>query len=214
MGMTIEARKKNGPFLPKWQKVKGSHKALSGKLFQPDITGAIERYDQTLSDYDTLIAEQDKLKGILGKMIESNEDAVTEIAASNAELTQLTTKMKSTLAPCYGTLRKYCEGGSGDLSTVKSALETLVSGADDYTGKRKQIFTDIDGAAIVNLTKFKKGRDDFVSQAAAAEAKMSKLQDEADKAESAIMSIVSDYVGIADDADHPEIVKSLKSLKV
>jgi len=28
------------------------------------------------------------------------------------------------------------------------------------------------------------------------------------------MSIIQDYIGITDDADHPEIVKTLKSLKV
>lgn len=34
----------SGPFMPRWQKVKGSHNALGAKLFQPDITGAISRY--------------------------------------------------------------------------------------------------------------------------------------------------------------------------
>ena len=39
--MDMEARKKAGPFLPKWSKVKGRHKALSGSLFKPDVTGDI-----------------------------------------------------------------------------------------------------------------------------------------------------------------------------
>jgi hypothetical protein len=43
---------------------------------------------------------------------------------------------------------------------------------------------------------------------------MSKLESEANSAESSVVSTIQDYVGIADVADHPEIVKSLKSLKV
>ena len=57
MAATLEARKKAGPFMPKWQKVKGRHKALNGKLFKPDIGSVIERYDQTLKDYDEKLKE-------------------------------------------------------------------------------------------------------------------------------------------------------------
>jgi len=214
MGATLEARKKAGPFLPKWQKVKGSHKALSGKMFLPDIGGAIERYDQTLKEYDTLLKEQEKLKSGLLEMIKDNSESVDEIAKLNAELTQLGAKMKSAMAAPSATIRKYCDGGSTDLNGVKGALNSVVSGAEDYINKRKQLFTDIDGVGFGSLTKIKKARDDFASQAAAAESAMSKLENEANSAEGSIMSILDGYIGIADDADHPEIVKSLKSLKV
>lgn len=210
----MEARKKGGPFLPKWQKVKGSHKALSGKLFQPDITGAINRYDQTLKDYDTLMKEQEKLKGVIGEMMKANDEAVEELNKLNADLTQLSAKMKSTLGPAGATLRKYADGATVDLGSVKDALNSIASGAEDYINKRKQMFTDIDGVAYGNLNKVKKARDDFASQSGNAESQMSKLESESDSAESAIMSLIQDYIGIADDADHPEIVKSLKGLKV
>jgi chromosome segregation ATPase len=108
----------------------------------------------------------------------------------------------------------YAGGGTADLRSIQTALETVVNGAEDYINKRKQLFTDIDGAAYNNLNKFKKARDDFASQAASAEAQLSKLENEANNAESAIMSIIQGYIGIADDADHPEIVKSLRGLKV
>jgi uncharacterized coiled-coil DUF342 family protein len=214
VGTTLEVRKKAGPFLPKWQKVKSSHKALSGKLFQPNIASAIDRYDQTLTSYDTLIKEQEKLKAMLEEMMKANSESVDEIAQLNTELTQLTAKMKSTMAPSTATVRKFCDGGNVDLNGVKSALNSVVSGAEEYINKRKQLFTDIDGASYNSLNKVKKARDDFASQAGSAESQMSKLESEADNAESAIMSIIEEYIGIADDADHPEIVKSLKSLKV
>ena len=210
----MEARKKGGPFLPKWQKVKGSHKALSGKLFQPDITSAINRYDQTLKDYDALMKEQEKLKGVIGEMMKANDEAAEELVKLNADLTQMTAKMKSTLAPEAAKLRKYCDGGDADLGSIKAALNSIAGVAEDYINKRKQLFTDIDGVAFGNLTKVKKARDDFASQAGNAESQMSKLGAEADSAESAIMSLIQDYIGIADDADHPEIVKSLRGLKV
>lgn len=210
----MEARKKGGPFLPKWQKVKGSHKALSGKLFQPDITSAINRYDQTLKDYDALVKEQEKLKGVIGDLMKANDEAVEELGKLNADLTQMSAKMQSTLGPHGATLKKYAGGANLDLSSVKDALNSIASVAEDYINKRKQLFTDIDGVAFGNLTKVKKARDDFASQAGNAESQMSKLESEADSAESAIMSLIQDYIGIADDADHPEIVKSLKGLKV
>lgn len=214
MGATLEARKKAGPFLPKWQKVKGSHKALGGKLFQPDVGSAIDRYDQTLKEYDALLKEQEKLKSGLLDMMKDNSESVEEIAKLNGELTQLSAKMKSSMAAPSAVLQKYCGGGNTDLNSIKGALNSIVSGAEDYIEKRKQLFTDIDGVGFGSLTKVKKARDDFVSQAAAAESAMSKLENEANSAESAIMSILESYIGIADDADHPEIVKSLKSLKV
>jgi chromosome segregation ATPase len=214
MGTTMEARKKGGPFLPKWQKVKSSHKALGGKLFQPDITATINRYDQTLTDYDALMKEQEKLKVIISDMMKVNREAAGEIADFNSQLAQLSAKMKSATSGAGATLEKYAGGAQVDLQSVKDALNSVVTAGEDYINKRKQLFTDIDGTAYGNLNKFKKVRDDFASQAASAEAQMSKLESEANNAESAIMSAIQDYIGIADDADHPEIVKSLKGLKV
>jgi hypothetical protein len=60
----------------------------------------------------------------------------------------------------------------------------------------------------------KKMRDDFVLQASAAESQISKLESDANSAQGEIMSIIRDDIGIADDANHPEIVKTLKSLKI
>lgn len=214
MGTSMEARKKGGPFLPKWQRVKSSHKALSGKLFQPDITSVINRYDQTLTDYDALLKEQEKLKGMIGDLMKANEEALGEIADFNSELAQLSAKMKSATSPNGAILNKYSGGGTVDLQSIKAELNSVVSTAEEYISKRKQLFTDIDGTAYGNLNKFKKVRDDFVSQAASAEAQIAKLESDADSAESAIMSAIDKFVDIADDADHPEIVKSLKGLKV
>src|SRR5678815_5037392 len=106
-------------------RVKGSHKALSGKLFQPDITSAINRYDQTLKDYDALIKEQEKLKGVIGEMIKANDEAAEELVKLNADLAQMTAKMKCTLAPDAVTLRKYCGGGDSDLGGIKTALNSI-----------------------------------------------------------------------------------------
>lgn len=214
MGTTLDARKTSGPFLPKWQKVKGSHKALSGKLFQPDITDAINRYDQALKDYDALMKEQEKLKSLIGEMTKANVESVEEIAGLNNDLTQLTAKMKSSLASPGAALSKYANGGNADLSSVKAALDTVASVAEDYINKRKQLFTEIDSIGYNSFNKLKKARDDFAAQAGRAESEIAKLESEANGAESSIMSMLQNYAGIADDADHPEIVKSLKSLKV
>src|SRR5947199_9288239 len=108
MGATLEARKKGGPFLPKWQKVKGSHKALGGKLFLPDIGGAIDRYDQTLKEYDTLLKEQEKLKSGLLEMIKDNSESVDEIAMLNAELTKRRAKIRSAMAAPSAPIPKIC----------------------------------------------------------------------------------------------------------
>lgn len=210
---SMEARKKSGPFMPKWQKVKGRHKALSGKLFKPDIAAAIERYDQALAAYDQKLKEQDQLKGVIDALIKTGGESAAQIADLTNQLTQLTNKWRQDQGKSTDVLLKFAKSG-GKASEAQASLDALISGAEAYVNKRKQLFDEIDGTAYNNLNAFKKAQKDFGDKAAAAEAEIAELESQADRAEAEIMSMLRDYIGIAEDADHPEIVKDLQSLKV
>ena len=111
-------------------------------------------------------------------------------------------------------MSSYAKGSSGKIADIKTDLGTVISGAEDYINKRKQLWTDIDGVAFNNLGKYKKVQADYGAMASSAESEMSKIENEADSAETEIMGILRDYADIAEDADHPEITKELQSLKV
>jgi hypothetical protein len=214
MGKSLEERKKGGPFGPRWQKVKGTYKALSGKLFKPDISPAVERYDQALRDYDAALKAQDKLKATVNELLKASEASAKERDRVTAEIAQLGTKFASSSASIGATLTKFASGGSTDFKAVRAALDSLVETASAYIDSRKRSFDEMDGLAYNHLKEVKKFAADFATQASDADGEMAKLEAAANGAEDEIMSTLQEYIGIADDADHPEIVKSLRSLKV
>ena len=214
MAKSMEERKKSGPFGPRWQRVKGAHKALSGKLFKPDIASAVDRYDRALSDYETALKAQDKLKATINALLKSGVEAGKERDRVTAEIAQLGTKFGSNTASIGATLTKFAGGSSTDCKAVRSALDSLVELASQYIDSRKRSFDEMDGLAYAHLKEVKKLAADFAAQASEADGEMAKLEAAASAAEEEIMSTLQEYIGIADDADHPEIVKSLRSLKV
>ena len=214
MGKSMEERKKAGPFGPRWQKVKGAHKALSGKLFKPDISPAVERYDQAIKDYDATLKAQDKLKATVNDLLKSSAEAGKERDRVTSEITQLGAKFGSNTASIGATLTKFAGGGSTDCKAVRAALDSLVELASQYIDSRKRSFDEMDGLGYTHLKEVKKIAADFATQASEADGEMSKLEAAANSAEDEILSTLQEYIGIADDADHPEIVKSLRSLKV
>src|SRR5438876_3251787 len=68
MPKTMEQRKKSGPILPKWSRIKSKHKALSGSLFKPDIAPKLNEYDRALQDYDDLNEQKKKLIEIISNL--------------------------------------------------------------------------------------------------------------------------------------------------
>lgn len=214
MGFSMEDCIKDGPFLPKWQKLKGRHKALSGKLFKPDITPVIERYDQTLIDYEAEKKDEEKLKDDIAELIKAAAEASTEIAERTKELGQLTAKWQQDQGKYADALEKYAKSGAGNLSDVESQLDGLIQAAEAYVNKRKQLFDDIDGVAVGNLNRFKRAQKTFGDKAKAVYDARLKITEVAIKAEVEIQGIIRDYIDVADDADHPEITKDLQSLKI
>jgi len=210
---SMEDRKKAGPFGPKWQKVKGKNKALTGKSFKPDLTPVIERYDQTLKDYDALIAQRDQLRKSLQDLLKSNETFANEISEVKKTLADLEAKFNPAAQKHLAIIRKYAEGGDAELNDVDSALTNLNAAAEEFINNRKQAWTDWDGIAYNHLKESQKIEADFSKKVSAALDAMSKLASVAISAETEAESIIRDYIDIAQDIDHPEIVKDLQSLK-
>jgi chromosome segregation ATPase len=213
MANSMEDRIKSGPFMPKWQKLKGRHKALGGKLFTPDLSPVIERYDQSLTDYEAEKKEEEKLKDDIADLLKTAGESASQIADRTKELEQVTTKWQKEQGKHADTLTKFAASGKGDLSDVEGHLGDLTSAAEEYVNKRKQLWDEIDGTAVENLNRFKKAQKTFGDKAKAVYDRRLKIADVAIKAEVEAQSIIRDYIGIADDADHPEITKDLQSLK-
>jgi hypothetical protein len=210
---SMDDRIKSGPFGPKWDKLKSRHKALGGKLFKPDIAPVFGRYDQSLTDYAAELKDEEKLKDDIADMLKKSDEAHAQITDLTKELAQVTAKWQQDQDKHGEPLFNYATKGAGKLSDVEGHLDDLISVAEEYINKRKQLWDEIDGTALDTLNKFKLAQKTFGAKATAAYDKRLKIQDVAIKAEVEAQSIIRDYIGIADDADHPEITKDLQSIK-
>lgn len=211
-GTPIEKRIAAGPLLPKWNKVKSKHKALKSSAFTPDISSAISRYDDTLKQYDELQKDQDKLKDVVNDLMKENQEAFKQIQDLTSDLTDITKKSFDTMSKSASKLQKYTASKNGDSKGVVSDLSEISDAAEDFLTKRKSHWDQIDKIANQNLQRHKKARDEFKSKSDAVNSKMDKLEDAAYKAQTEIAGIVAGYVQIADEMDHPEIIKDLQAL--
>jgi hypothetical protein len=209
----MDKRKDAGPFMPKWLKVKNSYKALkTGTLFKPDITPAIESYDGTLKEYDTLCKERDELNKIVVELLKQGSESGSKIEGKTKEISDVTTKHVASVQKDGEQLRKCAGGKDVDTKEVVDALCDVVTQGEEFIKKRKSLWTDIDSTATENLARYKKARDEYKSKSEALKAKIDKLADTAYKCQTNIGQIVATYCDIARDADHDEIVKGLQSL--
>ena len=212
----MEARKKAGPFLPKWKAFKGRHKALSGSAFKPDIIPAITRYDQTLTDYDKLMADQDALKAVIRDALKRAADSGAKRNNATSQITQLASSMGASMGKDISQLTAFTASRGGDVAkdvaNVMGWLGDLISSGIDFTNKRKALFDDISANAQENVTGWKDARDDFKAKADKLTSGLDEIEKDAAKGQQDIADILADYVGIADDEDHPEIVKGLQAI--
>lgn len=210
----MEDRKKAGPFLPKWLKVKSRHKALnSGNLFKPDITGAINRYDQTLKDYDDLVKEQEKLKDIIRELGNQGSEAAAKRDQVVNDLAKLDKTFGDRMKQSSQQMANSAGGSNADPAKVVEILTDIVDTVESFFNERKGQWQKLESGGIEHLQRFKKARDEYKKIADASAAEMKKLEDLAYKCQSEIGEILVDYVNIADDADHPEIIKDIKTLR-
>jgi predicted nucleic acid-binding Zn-ribbon protein len=215
---SMDDRVKAGPLGPKWQKLKSRHKALSGKLFaKPDIAAVFDRYDQSLTDYTAERKEEENLKDDIADMLKHAEESSKQIADLTKQLGQITDKWQQEAGKHGDTLMKFASKGgqdsARDLPDLEGHLGDLISTAEEYINKRKQLYDEIDGTALENLNNFKKAQKTLGDKAKAIYDKRLKLLDVAIKAEVEAQSIMRDYIDIANDADHPEIIKDLQAMK-
>jgi uncharacterized coiled-coil DUF342 family protein len=214
MAVDMEARKKAGPFLPKWSKVKGRHKALSsGNLFKPDITPAITRYDKTLDDFDDLKDDQDKLKAVVVGMSAKAGEAGKERDSLMKQVTDLSKAFEDSTKKDVEQLVKSMGNQKVDPAEVLGALNDIVSVAEPFVNKRKSLWEEIDGVTYESVLGWKKARDDYKKQADTLAAKQTKIETEAANAQAEIEKILDNYASTADEMDHDDIVKDLKTLK-
>ncbi|SRR6266581_1355976 len=209
----LEDRKKAGPFLPKWTQLKGRHKVLANaSIFKPDVGPIISRYDGSVKEYDDLLKDEAGLKDMIADLLKQGSDSTDEIKQLTDQITQVTKTAQDQMAKGAAALLKCANGATVDPADVVSALNDIAGAAEDFVNKRKQLWTDIDGTAYNNLMRYKKCRDDYKKKADAVTAGMKKLEDTTYKAAQDIGGAFVDYMNIAEDVDHDEVIKDIKAL--
>jgi chromosome segregation ATPase len=207
----MEQRKKSGPILPKWQRIKSKHKALSGSLFKPDITPKLNEYDRALDDYDDLNDQKKKLVDILtdmqsswGQISKTQEGLQAE--RDKSEEDQETERNSTRVA----SLMKQPDADPDD---VTKALSDLAASVEKSFNLHVKVVEQLKKYGSDKVDTVTKARDDYKAKADVIVKGLKKLEDETDKLESQISGILDDYAGIAEDMDHDEIAKDLATLK-
>ena len=159
--------------------------------------------------YAAQLKEEEELKDDLSQLMKSAQESTSQIADLTKQLEQLTSKWKQEQGKYADTLLKYA-GGGGKLSDVEGQLDALISAAEQYINKRKQPYDEIDGTPWDNLNRHKTTQKTFGDKAKTAYDRRLQNLDVAIKAQVEADGIIRDYVGIAEDADLPEIVKGLQ----
>jgi hypothetical protein len=208
----MESRKNAGPFMPKWFKVRSSNKALSGKQFSPDITPALNKYDDTLKDYDAILRKRDELSKIISDLLEDNTEAVHQIQDETTEVADLTKKSMASMKKDAEQLRKCANGKKMEAKEVLAALSDVTTKAKGFIDERDSKWVDITAIAQANLKRFEKARDDFKSKSDSLDDEEKKLAATAQKYQSDVTRTLNQYSVIAREIDHEEIIKSLQSL--
>jgi chromosome segregation ATPase len=207
----MDKRKAAGPFLPKWNKLLSKHKALKSDSFKPDIVRDINFYDETLTKYDALKKQEDKLKDIVKDLRKTNAEKAEEISSLTEDLNKLTKKKFDSIKKNNSVLDKYISSG-GDPDSVVGTLKANADEAESFVNQRKQAWTDIDGVAVGNLMFAKKAHTDFKTKSEEITSETEKLESTAHKCQVDIVKRLGDYVRIATQMDHPEIAKDLQGL--
>jgi hypothetical protein len=208
----MESRKNAGLFGDKWFRVRNSNKVLSGKIFSPDIMPAVNGYDDTLKEYDSILRERDGLSKIVAELMESNQEALKQIDEDTKNVADLTKKNTQALRKDADQLRACASGKTIDTKDVLAALSDVTKTAKGFIDARDSIWVDITAVAQQNLQRFEKARDEYKSKADALDDKEKKLATTAQKCQSDITRILNQYSVIAREADHEEVIKSLQSL--
>src|SRR5262245_30289119 len=213
MGATpMEKRKKTGPFLPKWNKLKGKHKTYKFDSLKPDILQDIGFYDETLTKYDGLKKKEAELKGIVQDLRTKNDEKAEEIQGLTKELAEMTKKKFETIKKNNAILDKYASAPGGDTDSVLGTLSANADEAEAFVNGRKQAWTDIDGVAYQNLVYAKKARDDFKTKSEEINKEMEKLEETAHKCQVDIVKRLNSYVETTTEQSHPEIARDLEAL--
>lgn len=209
----MEARKNAGPFMPKWFKVKNSYKILKdSKLFSPDITPAINSYDDKLKDYDAILRKRDELSKIIVELLEQNDVAVKQISEDTKEVADMTHKSADSLRKDALQLRKCASGKTVDTREVLTALADVTIQAKTFIEERDAKWVEITAIAQQNLKRFEKAYDEYKSQADALDDEEKKLATAAQKCQSDITRTLNQYSMNAREVNEETVIKGLQSL--
>ncbi len=205
MGKSMEDRKKKGSILARWNKIKGSHKALNSADFKPDIEPVLQEYDDLFPEYDKVNEDKKVLGDMIRDLKKALKDNGTESKGAMADLQ----KLEAPGGPVYNDFAKF---DSNDPKEVANALAAFSKDLQDVVNKRKALFDQMNTSGTRSVTQAKNVGDAYKSRAEEITKNIKDLEDQAEKLEDKIQKQLAAFASKAEDIEHDDIAKELTAL--
>jgi len=212
MGKSISDRMKTGLLAPRWEKVKGAHKELSGSLFTPDIMPVLKAYDGNFQKYVDLLDQKKKLKDMLDDYNTKATDFGTKIDKAHEELAKIQERDQKAIGESFPKLKKFTGDPKADLDEPNQALADLESAGGDLVTLRKALWDQITKYAEQKMALTKKVKADFKAKSDVITKGVEKLTNDADAQENQAKALITKYCAAAIKIKHDDWVEEIKSV--
>jgi len=205
MGKSMEDRKKKGSILAKWNKIKGSHKALRSGEFKPDIEPVLKEYDDLFPEYDKANADKKVLEDMIRDLKKALKDNGVESKGAMADLQ----KLEAPGGPVY---TDFARLDSKDPKEVIDGAAAFAKDLQDVINKRKALFDRMNEAGIRSVTQAKNVGAAYKSRADEIAKSIKDVEDQAEKLEDQIQKRLAAFASKAEDIEHDDIANELNAL--
>jgi len=205
MGKSMEDRKKKGSILAKWNKIKGSHKALRSGEFKPDIEPVLKEYDDLFPEYDKANADKKVLEDMIRDLKKALKDNGVESKGAMADLQ----KLEAPGGPVY---TDFARLDSKDPKEVIDGAAAFAKDLQDVINKRKALFDRMNEAGVRSVTQAKNVGAAYKSRADEIAKSIKDVEDQAEKLEDQIQKRLAAFASKAEDIEHDDIANELNAL--
>ena len=201
----MEDRKKKGSILAKWNKIKGSHKALRSGEFKPDIEPVLKEYDDLFPEYDKANADKKVLEDMIRDLKKALKDNGVESKGAMADLQ----KLEAPGGPVY---TDFARLDSKDPKEVIDGAAAFAKDLQDVINKRKALFDRMNEAGVRSVTQAKNVGAAYKSRADEIAKSIKDVEDQAEKLEDQIQKRLAAFASKAEDIEHDDIANELNAL--
>jgi uncharacterized phage infection (PIP) family protein YhgE len=198
----------------KWTGMKSKFPALSKGLFNPDLTPAVNNYDQALKAWSKVGDSEDKLLAVIDDLAKNMSKATSPMDALRDERDKVDKKVADSVKSLADKINSYKGQKDADMvdGEVLGALDGYATALDDGYTTHKSLTDQIakHGAEMVAIAK--KTRADYKSKSDAIIAGYKKTEADALKFAAQIRQIGANYQKVAIQMEKPDLVEAIRSL--